>query len=73
MHAGASENSQVYFPSPQQASDLMQGQSYLVKTVLEHYDARNKMFLAFKDSPGNPLSRLHNAGRYHELAEVLAL
>ena len=32
----------------------MQEQSYLVETVLE----QNKMFLAFKDSPGNPLSRL---------------
>ena len=36
----------------------MQGQSYLVNTVLEQYDAINKMFLAFKDGPRNPLSRL---------------
>ena len=27
-------------------------------TVLELYNARNKMFQAFKDSPGNPLGRL---------------
>ena len=32
----------------------MQGLSYLIKTVLEQYDPRNKMFLAFKDSPENP-------------------
>ena len=38
--------------------DLVQGQSYQVKTVLEQYNTRNKTFLAFKDSPGNPLSRL---------------
>ena len=36
----------------------MQGQSYLVKTVPEPYDDRNKMFLAFKACPGKPLSRL---------------
>ena len=35
--------------------DFMHGQSYLVKTVLEQCDARNKAFLAFKDTPGNPL------------------
>ena len=35
----------------------MQGQSYQVKTVLEQYNARKKTFLAFKDSPGNPLGR----------------
>ena len=33
----------------------MQGQSYLVKTVLEKYNARKKTFLVFKDCPGNPL------------------
>ena len=39
----------------------MQGQSYQVKTVLEQYEnyARNKTFLAFKYSPGNPLGRSH--------------
>ena len=35
----------------------MQGQSYKVKIVLEQYDARNKTFLAFKDTSGNPLGR----------------
>ena len=35
----------------------MQGLSYQVKIVLEQYDARNKTFLTFKDSPGNPLGR----------------
>ena len=40
------------------ANDLMLGQSYLVNTVLEQYDAINKMFLAFKDGPRNPLYRL---------------
>ena len=36
----------------------MKGQSYHVMTVLEQYDAsRKKTFLAFKDSPGNPLGR----------------
>ena len=39
------------------ASDLMQRQSYQVKTVLEEKGARKKTFLAFKDSLGNPLSR----------------
>ena len=29
-----------------------------VKTVLAYHDARNKTFLAFKDSPENPLGRL---------------
>ena len=40
----------------------MQGQSYLVKTVPVPYDARSKMFLATKDSPENPLSRLLRGG-----------
>ena len=35
----------------------MQGQSYQVKNVLGQYDATTKTFLAFKESPGNPLSR----------------
>ena len=35
----------------------MKGQSYLAKTILEQYDGRKKTFLAFKDSPGNPLGR----------------
>ena len=35
----------------------MQGQSYQVKTVLEQCDARKKAFLAFKESPINPLAR----------------
>ena len=35
---------------------LMQGQSYLVKTVLEQCDARMKAFLAFKESPINTLA-----------------
>ena len=35
----------------------MQGQSHHVKTVLERQDARNKTFLALKDSHGNPLGR----------------
>ena len=39
------------------ASDLMQRQSYQIKTVLEKKGARKKTFLAFKDSLGNPLSR----------------
>ena len=34
----------------------MQVGSYWVNTVLEEYDTENKTFLAFKDSPGNPLS-----------------
>ena len=33
-----------------QARDLMQRQSYQVKTVLEQKGARKKTFLAFKDS-----------------------
>ena len=32
----------------------MKGQSYHVKTLLEQYDGRKKIFLAFKDSPVNP-------------------
>ena len=35
----------------------MQRQSYQVKTVLEQKGARKKIFLAFKDSLGYPLSR----------------
>ena len=37
------------------ASDLLQGQSYQVKTVLDHYARDIMTFLEFKDSPGNPL------------------
>ena len=36
----------------------MQGQSYLVETFLEQYDAGKKTLLVFKDSPVNPFSRL---------------
>ena len=39
------------------AIDLMRGQFYEVKTVLDQYDAGIKMFLAFKDSPGDTLGR----------------
>ena len=39
------------------ARDLVQRHSYLVKTVVEWWDVRNKTFLAVKDSPGNPLGR----------------
>ena len=42
-----------------EASDLMQRQSYQVKTVLENKGARKKTFPAFKDNLGNPLSRSH--------------
>ena len=33
----------------------MQEHSYQVKAVLEQQDAKNKIFLSFKDNPGNPL------------------
>ena len=39
------------------ASDLMQGQTHRVKTVLERCAARNKTLIAFKDSPGNSSDR----------------
>ena len=42
----------------------MQGQSYHVKTILEQCDAREKTFLAIKDSPGDPLG--HSAYRWEE-------
>ena len=44
-------------PSKFKASDLMQRQSYQVKTVLEQKGARKKTSLAFKDSLGNPFNR----------------
>ena len=39
------------------ASDLKKRKSYHVNIVLEQYDERKKTFLAFKDTPGNPLGR----------------
>ena len=38
--------------------DFMQGRSYQIKTALEEQCAWNKIFLAFKNSPGNRLGRL---------------
>ena len=45
----------------------MKGQSYLAKTILEQYDGRKKTFLAFKDSPGNPLG--HSSSKVTLLRE----
>ena len=58
MHVIHSEAENLSTKYSFKASDLMQGQSHQVNAVLEQWDARNKTFTAFTDSPGNPLSRL---------------